>query len=270
MKPFLLIVSLLSVAFSTVSQNGSIPQPQQPPRPSNGSTPILLDLYVCTSAVPSTQTILTVCAVALIIIGIAMILYGYKTIRLIAFAIGFCVLFVVAYIVIDRYIAHDFTLWGKVGIAAAVGVIAGGLLAYFVEQLPFIIGFGIGLLVTSLILATPIGPQAFNPGNWLPLVSLILGGVAGGVIGWFLRKWIMMLVSAFLGSLLIAYSVDCAWFKTHFTMVIPNIIAMHKFTFVPGNYIPYILIGGIVLLTVVGFFFQAHKREKKSRKRQHG
>jgi len=225
----------------------------------NTTTPTFLpELYVCQSSDTTTEHILYGCAVALIIIGIAMVLYGYKTIKGIAFAVGFCVIFVIAFIVIDRYISlPSLILWYRIGISAALGVIAGGLLAYFVEQLSFIVGFLIGLLVTSLIFSTPIGPQSFTTGNWLPLVALLLGGIAGGVIGHFLSEWIMMFVSAALGSFLIAYAVDCAWFKSSFTTVLPNIIALHQFN-LSGNLVPYLLIGGVVLLTLVGCIFQVY------------
>jgi len=188
--------------------------------------------------------------------------------RIIAFSIGFCVAFVVVFIVIDTYISPNWTVWGKFGVAAGVGVIAGGLLAYFVEELPFILGFCIGLLVTSLVLATPIGPQLFEPGNWLPILAIALGGVAGGVIGFFFRKWIIMFISAALGSLFIAYAIDCAWFKTQFTMIIPNIIAMHKIDFGNGSVIPYVLIGGVILLTVVGCIFQYTMNNRDERKKR--
>jgi len=225
------------------------------------------ELYVCQSTDPTTEHILYGCAVALIIIGIAMVLYGYKTIQGIAFTVGFCVIFFIAFIVIERYISPSMALWTKIGLSAGIGLIAGGLLAYFVENLSFLIGFLIGLLVTSLIFSTPIGPQSFTTGNWLPLVALLLGGLAGGVIGFFLRKWIMMFVSAAMGSFLIAYAVDCAWFKSSFTTVIPNIIALNQIN-IKGELVPYLLIGGVGLLTIVGCIFQIYmdKRDKSKHK----
>jgi len=80
-----------------------------------------------------------------------------------------------------------------------------------------------------------------------------------------------MFISAALGSLFIAYAIDCAWFKTHFTMIIPNIIAMHKIDFT-GSVIPYVLIGGVILLTLVGCIFQytmSNREERRKRGQQY-
>jgi len=272
-----LTVTDIAVPDPSPASNNTIPEPSPvpdvPSPASNNTIPTynFPDLYVCpSSSSGDSQKILTGCAIAIIIIGIAMIFAGYKTIRGIAFVVGFCVLFVVAYIVIDHYIHPDWNMSIKLGVSAGIGVIGGGLLAYFVEHLPFLIGFGIGLLVTSLVMATPIGPQAIRPGNWLPLACLALGGLAGGVIGYFLRNFVLMLVSAFLGSLFIAYSVDCAWLKTDFTMVIPNIIAMHPLSFKSEqNIISYCLIGGVLLFTIVGFLFQCYRKSKEEENGRH-
>jgi len=224
--------------------------------------PNLPDEYVCQTTDATKEHIIIGCAVALIIIGLVMVLYGYKTIRGIAFAVGFCVLFIVAWILLDRYISPTWPETYKLGVAAGVGVLAGGLLAYFVSELPFIFGFCIGILVTSLVFSTPLGPQSFTPGNWLPLLSLALGGIAGGVLGFLLRRYIMMFVSAAFGSFIIAYAIDCAFFKSSFTTTIPNIIALHKFNF-SGDLVPYILVGGVILFTLVGCIFQWHMRSRE-------
>jgi len=235
------------------------------PSNSTPSTPVFPDLpdeYVCQTSDARNEHIIIGCGVALIIIGLVMVLYGYKTIRGIAFAVGFCVLFIVAWIIIDRYIAPTWPETYKLGASAGVGVLAGGLLAYFVSELPFIFGFCIGILVTSLIFSTPLGPQSFTPGNWLPLLSLALGGIVGGILGFLLRRFIMMFVSAAFGSFIIAYAIDCAFFKSSFTTVIPNIIALKKFNFT-GNLVPYILVGGVILFTLVGCIFQWHMRSRE-------
>jgi len=221
----------------------------------NGTTD--LSWAVCDDTSGQTQTILTVFAVALIIVGIALILFGYNMLRPVAFAAGFCVGFAIIYIVIDTYISPNWIIWGKVGVAAAVGVILGGLSAFFVENFPFVLGFLSGLIITSMVLATPLGPSLFDKGNYFPLITLALGGMAGGVIGFILKKWLLMLTSAAGGSLCVAYAIDCAWLKSHFTHVIPQIIAL-KHVDLGGSVMTYVLIAGVGFGTLLGFFFQLY------------
>eukprot|EP01124_Arcella_intermedia_P022904 TRINITY_DN351_c0_g1_i1.p1 TRINITY_DN351_c0_g1~~TRINITY_DN351_c0_g1_i1.p1 ORF type:complete len:270 (-),score=36.90 TRINITY_DN351_c0_g1_i1:47-856(-) len=206
--------------------------------------------------------VLSVCASALIIIGLSMIFFGHKVVRLVAFLIGFCIFGALTYVLIDTHIAPNWILWGKLGVAGGAGLICGGLLAWFYDRLPIILGFVIGVLICSIILATPLGLGLFNVRDWLPLLSLFFGGAAGAVVGFIIREPVLNLASALIGSILVVYSIDCAWLKTHFTRVIPQIVALKPMNFDKGNAIPYVLMGAAALGTIVGFIFQMYQRTR--------
>lgn len=207
--------------------------------------------------------VLSIITVAVIIISVVMIFFGFKVIKPILFAIGFTVGFGGTYIVIETYIAPDWIIWGKIGVSAGVGVILGALCGFLTKVASFGMGALVGTLVSSLILATPLGPSLFNTKNYLPLIAVGISGIAGGAVSFLLKDYVIMFACALTGSAAIAFSIDCAWLHTDFFMLIPNIISLRQFQIRPDNYATYLLLGGIVVCTIGGFIFQLYLRYRK-------
>jgi len=146
-------------------------------------------------------------------------------------------------------------------VSAGIGVILGALLIFLTKTVVFAMGFLVGVLISSFVLATPVGLSLFSTKNYLPLIAMGLSGIAGGAITFLLKKYVMMFACALLGATALAFSVDCAWLKTDLISLIPNIIALQKVDF-SGNSTPYIVLAGIGGLTLGGFGFQLYWKHK--------
>jgi len=212
---------------------------------------------------------LSIIAACTIIVGLGLIFFGYKVIKFVAFLAGLIVGFTVTYVVIDQHIAPQFDQWGKLGIAAGVGVIIGGLLVFLISAAVFFMGATTGVLICSLVLATPLGPQLFTSGNYLPLLTLGLSALAGGIVSLLLKKWIMMFATAMGGACGIAFMSDCAWLKKHFFNFIPDLIAMKSTALNTNDPWTWGIIGGIIAVTVVGFIFQLYWSNRKPNQEHH-
>lgn len=76
-----------------------------------------------------------------------------------------------------------------------------------------------GVLISSFVLSTPLGPSLFSTKNYLPLVSVGLSGLAGGAITFLLQKYVIMFACALFGATGMAFSVDCAWLVCTWKMI---------------------------------------------------
>eukprot|EP01121_Diplochlamys_sp_Union-15-3_P009504 TRINITY_DN2592_c0_g4_i1.p1 TRINITY_DN2592_c0_g4~~TRINITY_DN2592_c0_g4_i1.p1 ORF type:complete len:323 (+),score=40.53 TRINITY_DN2592_c0_g4_i1:110-970(+) len=234
--------------------------PTPPPTPSGNST---ID-NMCRTI---DKKIRYVGAVAVIIIGLAFATCGYRIQKIVCFSLGFMIAFGIAWILLQTHLNEKLSVWVRLGISAGAGVIAGALLLWLIKVGIFMLGFGMGVVICSLVLATPIGTNVIHccsGGNWYPIIIMFLCGVAGGIFAIMVERWVIMFLTAIGGAYAIVFAIDCAWLKSNFSDVIPAVISLRHLNIDPHKPLPYVLLCLVGVLGVIGFFIQlCHRRRSK-------
>jgi len=210
--------------------------------------------------------IVLISAIALIVVGLGFLFYGHKIYKPVIFVFGLLIGFAVAFIVLQGHTSLKM-LWLLI-ISGAIGLIFGVIFIVLIKIGIFFMGFGVGIVVCGLVLATPIGTQVIHccaGGSWYPLIAMGISGLAVGILALIFQKIIIILATSIGGAYSIAFAIDCAWVKSNFSEVIPAIISLQKLHIDSSNMAPYLLIAGVLLLSVAGFFVQLCYTSKHSR-----
>ena len=136
-------------------------------------------------------------SIGLVLVGLVLVFFGAALSVYATALLGFLIGAGGGYVLAPQALGA-FGATGAVGFAAAVvvGGALGAALAYvalsFATAIPaFVVGAYIGLYVV-----TPI----FTEGGLVRYLVMILGGIAGAVLGFTLTKFALMFITAFVGS----------------------------------------------------------------------
>lgn len=145
-------------------------------------------------ALQSNPTLLTIAALASIVIGAINCFFGYRFLRLFLVILGF---------VVGFYLGASVVSGADQSVALFAGIVAGFVLAiifYFLYIIGFIMaGGGLGVSVATVI------AQNLGLDSGTTLLVIIGGAVIGGILAIFIAKYIIMLGTAFFGSAQIVY-----------------------------------------------------------------
>ena len=134
-------------------------------------------------------------AVVNVVIGALLLVLGRKIFWFFVAAVGFYA----GYELATRYLTGQ-PAWVALVIGLVVGLV-GAVLAYFAEKLIIgAAGFLAGVFITSRLIPL-VGIQL--PGKNWDWVLLLIGGIIGVVLVYFLFEWALIILSAGAGALLI-------------------------------------------------------------------
>lgn len=180
--------------------------------------------------------------------GLLLLGWGYKLVRLV---LGVAGLLIGGALGWELGAALGWTGWG-IYAAAGVGAVLLAALMPLVRKLGvFLLGFGAGSSLGTLLLGAPA--------SWTEGAVVIGAGVAGGLVGLFLERFLLVVATSFLGALA---AVTGFGSLTGIGLSVSQFLAHDPGS---GAEIPLLVYGAIAGLWVLGFASQMGRSRKKRR-----
>jgi len=191
-----------------------------------------------------------------ILIGLTLVLFGYRLFKPVLFIVGFIVGAGIVYLILWRYSSVGILVLVLAPIA--VGILCGILLLWFAVAGIFVLGAALGFLLFSLFMSSREGGLI---GSKLT-EYLVMAGVtlAGGILALIFQKTVIILATSFGGAFAVLAGID-RYLGGGFAEVIPHIIQGHS-DLIQAGLKTYIEIGACVLLSVIGIIVQFKKTGK--------
>jgi len=201
---------------------------------------------------------------------------GYRLIKVVLFLAGFVVFFFVLTAILEGYAKNTLAVWLRYVIAAGAGLIGGFLFVVLRKVGYFLFGFVLGVIVSAIILgATPLA--GYFSSGLIPLIIILACGLVVAIATVFLSRHLLIIGTSVNGAYLVGTTADqmIPGFKTGASSLLSHIISNfgNKISFV-GDWKPYVILGGIVLLAVIGIIVQyrftakGHDAEKDDTKKE--
>jgi len=207
---------------------------------------------------------------AAILLGLVYVFFGYKIFKAIFFISGVLIFFATTYILLENHLPwdQDWKIFLIIGISAVVSILGGCLFLCIINIGFFAMGAVLGLTIGTLTLVTPLGGIIGQQGLY---VFLYLAGfsIIFGIIAIFLKRPFTIVGTAFGGSYMIAVAIDAKFIKdSQFSNMLPSILKNFTIPKIQdGNFVPYILLGSVVVLGVLGTIVQFKKTGKDDKKK---
>ncbi|HLY26853.1 MAG TPA: DUF4203 domain-containing protein, partial [Aggregatilineales bacterium] len=186
-------------------------------------------------------------AVVLGVLGLVECFFGYKFFRILLAVAGF---FIGAQLGASFALAHTSQSVVIVLIELITGVIGAVLFYYLYFVGFFLAGMGLGASVAT-VLAANLGLT-----QEVATVVVVIGAIIGGLLGFILSKYIIMISTAFIGATqIIAAAI---------MLFMPSVGAVQSWSDLQarlGHTGLLIATAGIAVLTIFGFFFQFRTNE---------
>ena len=202
---------------------------------------------------------------ALIALGIVMTFFGHIFMQALTVLFIFgAVSFSVAYgglMLLDKIDMSDNTIaiWGTLGVAVLLGLCLGCALKNFIRTGMSIIG-GVGGGALGVILT-----QVFMIHNETIHTVTVFGcALAGCILGYWISKGIIVIASAFIGSYMTVRGISlfAGGYPNEFTLA--QMIKIGHITWDNFPKIFFAYLGGMLVLTLIGIWFQSKNRKKES------
>ncbi|XP_028407573.1 transmembrane protein 198-like isoform X2 [Dendronephthya gigantea] len=215
------------------------------------------------------KTQLLIIAGVSVIIGLVMCLAGYRLFKLILFLTGFFVGFFTSYVICSLYLtdhiegnAADYKDQIYLGLSFCVGLI-GGLLTlclYYVGL--FVLGATLGWFAGMALLPLFKSEAHYLADNmWLPYSICTGCAIFAGLLMLCIQKVIIILSTAFLGSLLFINGIDYYVEKGRVVTYTVNIMQGSHY-YLPNCWYTWLVISLLPILFIVGVIVQHVKTSK--------
>lgn len=176
--------------------------------------------------------------IIVILIGIAMLFWGYRLFRVWLAVAGFLLGAALGYMLGGQLLPGD--VWPIV-LAVALGVVF-ALLAYFMYMVGVILtGAFLGALLSALV----FGLFNVGPTWWVYLIGAIPGGILAGVL---VRPY-LIIASSFYGAYLIMTGI-------YGFILGKEVFNLQQGMLAPLMDLPWYVYAGILVLTIIGAVFQ--------------
>lgn len=186
--------------------------------------------------------------------GLFFLFFGYRAFWITLLITGFLVGAALTFILL-RMRTSLALLW--VIVVSVLCGIAGSLLVKLLWRVGvFISAFSLGFILGSLFLATPLGTELVKCCDFWPLLVLVILGGVLGVLAIVFEKHLIIIATSLGGAYGIAVGLDITFFHTDFADVIPSLLAQKTLVIDKHDPLPYVLITGIVIATILGSVIQ--------------
>jgi len=214
--------------------------------------------------------------IVVLVFGLLWVFLGYRLIKIVLFLAGFVVFFFILTAILEGYAKDTLAVWLRYVIAAGAGLIGGFLFVVLRKVGYFLFGFVLGVIVSAIILgATPLA--GYFSSGLIPLIIILACGLVVAIATVFLSRHLLIIGTSVNGAYLVGTTADqmIPGFKTGASSLLSHIISNfgNKISFV-GDWKPYVILGGIVLLAVIGIIVQyrftakGHDAEKDDTKKE--
>jgi len=254
-----LVVALLSLFFVSLATQMQVEEPEPAPVPAP-MDPEQAKIYGYVDLAIQ---------IASIVLGVLWLFLGYRLIKVVLFLAGFVVFFFVVFALLAKY-QTTLALWLCYIIAGAAGIICGALLVLLRKVGYFLMGFVMGAVVAAVIVGgTPL--VSFFSSGLIPLIIILSTGLVVAIATVFLQKILLVIATAVSGAYMVGTTVDNLAFGTSVGKILINIITNFGSKIdPPSDWKPYVVLGGIVVLAIVGmivqFLFTARGHEEEEKK----
>jgi len=196
--------------------------------------------------------------IAALVFGLLWIFVGYRLYKVVLFLVGFVVFFFILVAVLEAHASATLAAWLRYVIAAGAGLIGGFLFVLLGKVGFFLFGFVFGALVSAVILgATPLA--GYFTSGLIPLIIILVTGLVVAIATVFLSRHFLIIGTSISGAYLVGTTADqmIPGFQTGASQLLGHIISSFdtKIDF-GGDWKPYVILGGIVLLAIIGIVVQ--------------
>jgi len=208
--------------------------------------------------------------VALIVVGVIWILFGYRLLLLrphvTLLLAGFIILYFIAFQLLFRFTVrpHYLPTWSAYTLGAVAGLIGATLFFLSTQVGRFFFSAMSGVLFTTLLFTyTPLGALSLAPEYKLAIIGGV--GVILGVISIWLNVIVPVIVSSFNGAFIICNAIDNFIKWTPVSNLLVNIMQAETLdntfdhtnnAFEVNNWKIYIILGAIIIVTIFGVILQ--------------